>query len=153
MTTQELDDLEAAMMEAPSLVPSTPPAGFKDGQKLVYCIRPARKKNSPKLVISIHPDVSAECGFEDLDFARVDYDTIRGVGVLVASESDCGTGATTSLHKTGNQGVLRWELPCKGPVASVFGTDADGNFYDLEVIGIKPAKLFFKLPPPPPPPQ
>lgn len=148
MTTQELDDLEAAMMEAPSLVPSTPPAGFKDGQKLVYCIRPARKKVSPKLIISIHPDVAVECGFEDLDFARVDYDTSRGVGVLIASETDCGTGATTSLHKTGNQGVLRWELPCKGPVAAVFGNVDTSGSCNLEVIGTKPAKLFFKLPKP-----
>lgn len=147
MTTQELDDLEAVMMEAPSLVPSTPPAGFKDGQKLVYCIRPARKKVPDKLVISIHPDVAVECGFEDLDFARVDYDTSRGVGVLIASETDCGTGATTNLHKTGNQGVLRWTMPCKGPVASVFGSAVNNTQFDLEVIGTKPSKLFFKLPP------
>ena len=148
MTPQELDDLEAAMMEAPSLVSSTPPAGFKDGQKLVYCIQPARKKVSAKLVISIHPDAASECGFEDLDFARVDYDTIRGIGVLVASESDCGTGATTNLHKTGNQGVLRWTMTCKGPVASVFGTEVVNTTFPLEVIGTKPAKLFFKLPNP-----
>lgn len=148
MTTQELDDLEAVMMEAPSLVPSTPPAGFKDGQKLVYCIKPGgKKKGGPKLVISIHPDVAEECGFEDLDFARVDYDTSRGVGVLIASEEDCGTGATTNLHKAGNQGVLRWEMPCKGPVAAVFGTEVTNTTFPLEVIGTKPAKLFFKLPP------
>lgn len=147
MTTQELDDLEAAMMEAPSLAPTTPPAGFKDGQELVYCIQPARKKVSAKLVISIHPDVVQECGFEDLDFARVDYDTIRGIGVLIASETDCGTGATTNLHKTGNQGVLRWTLPCKGPVATVFGPVGTTGTHNLEVIGTKPAKMFFKLPP------
>lgn len=147
MTTQELDDLEAAMMEAPSLAPTTPPAGFKDGQKLVYCItRGGKKKGPDKLVISIHPDVVQECGFEDLDFARVDYDTARGVGVLIASETDCGTGATTNMHKTGRQGVLRWTLPCKGPVATVFGTEVANTQFELEVIGTKPAKLFFKLP-------
>lgn len=148
MTTQELDDLEAAMMEAPSLVPSTPPAGFKDGQKLVYCIKPARKKMSPKLVISVHPDTAGECGFEDLDFARVDYDTIRGVGVLVATVADCHTGATAVMHKARSSGVLRWELPCKGPVAAVFGTEVVNTTFPLEVIGIKPTKLFFKLPKP-----
>lgn len=147
MTTQELDDLEAAMMEAPSLAPTTPPAGFKDGQKLVYCILPARKKVPAKLVISIHPDVVEECGFEDLDFARVDYDTIKGIGVLIASETDCGTGATANLHKTGGQGVLRWTMPCKGPVAEVFGSAVTNTQFELEVIGTKPSKLFFKLPP------
>ena len=146
LTPQELDDLEAVLMEAPSLAPTTQPAGFEDGQMLIYHINSPGKKTTPKLIISAHPSMVDECGFEDLDFARVDYDTIRRVGVLVATEADCGTGATANLHKVKGSGVLRFTLPCKGPVAEVFGTLGGHLPVTLEVLGTKPSKLFFKLP-------
>lgn len=137
----DLEKLESELTFDP-LIPEVASPGGMTGPQLMYSCRPAGGKKAPQLALSFRPDVVEEMQLAHGDHLRLDFDGAKGIARLQVLEFACPTGASRPA-RVASTGRAFWCLLRRGEVERRF---PKGNRVELEVIGVRPFAVFFKLP-------